>query len=145
MAEQTTSSIVVNAPADRVMDVIADFASYPTWAQGMKQVEVVADGDDGRAREVHFELEAAPIKDSYTLGYQWDGNSSVHWHLVEGKMLKSMQGSYLLTPAADGTEVTYKLTVEVAIPMIGLLRRKAEKVIIDSALKGLKKRVESLG
>ncbi len=145
MAEQTTSSILVNAPADRVMDVIADFASYPTWAQGMKQVEVVADGPGGRAEQVHFELEAAPIKDSYTLGYQWDGDKAVHWHLVEGKMLKSMQGSYLLAPAGDGTEVTYKLTVEVAIPMIGLLRRKAEKVIIDSALKGLKKRVESLG
>ncbi len=27
--------------------------------------------------------------------------------------------------------------------MIGMLRRKAEKVIIDTALKGLKKRVES--
>jgi len=145
MAEQTTSSIVVNAPADRVMDVIADFPSYPTWAQGMKQVEVRVDGPDGRAREVHFELEAAPIKDSYTLGYEWDGNDAVHWHLVEGKMLKSMQGSYLLTPSGEGTEVTYKLTVEVAIPMIGLLRRKAEKVIIDSALKGLKKRVELLG
>ena len=29
--------------------------------------------------------------------------------------------------------------------MIGLLKRKAEKVIIDTALKELKKRVESLG
>ncbi|MEP7333221.1 MAG: cyclase, partial [Terracoccus sp.] len=31
----------------------------------------------------------------------------------------------------------------VKIPMIGLLKRKAEKVIIDTALKGLKKRVEA--
>ena len=44
-----------------------------------------------------------------------------------------------------GTEVTYRLAVEVSIPMIGMLRRKAEKVIIDTALKGLKKRVEALG
>ena len=28
--------------------------------------------------------------------------------------------------------------------MIGMLKRKAEKVIIDTALKGLKKRVEAL-
>ena len=35
-------------------------------------------------------------------------------------------------------------TTPIAIPMIGMLRRKAEKVIIDTALKGLKKRVESL-
>lgn len=144
MAEQTTSSIVIDAAPAQVMDVIADFPAYPVWAQGMKQAEVVATGADGRADRVHFELEATPIKDSYTLGYVWDGDRSVRWQLVEGKMLKDMQGSYELVPSGVGTEVTYRLTVEVSIPMIGMLRRKAEKVIIDTALKGLKKRVESL-
>jgi len=41
------------------------------------------------------------------------------------------------------TTVTYSLAVDLNIPMIGMLRRKAEKVIIDTALKGLKRRVES--
>ena len=31
------------------------------------------------------------------------------------------------------------------LSLIGMLRRKAEKIIIDTALKGLKKRVEALG
>jgi hypothetical protein len=56
-----------------------------------------------------------------------------------------MDGSYELRSDGSTTDVTYRLTVEVAIPMIGMLRRKAEKVVIDTALKGLKKRVESLG
>jgi ribosome-associated toxin RatA of RatAB toxin-antitoxin module len=145
MAEQTTSSIVIDASAAEVMAVIADFPAYPEWAQGMKKAEVVEEGPEGRAQKVHFELEAAPIKDSYTLGYDWNGDSDVHWNLVEGKMLKSMQGAYELRPSGSGTEVTYRLAVDLSIPMIGMLRRKAEKVIIDTALKGLKKRVESLG
>jgi ribosome-associated toxin RatA of RatAB toxin-antitoxin module len=144
MAEQTTSSIVIDAPAAEVMAVIADFPAYPEWAQGMKQAEVVEEGADGRADKVHFELEATPIKDSYTLSYDWKGDSSVTWELVEGKMLKAMQGAYVLRPSGAGTEVTYRLAVDLSIPMIGMLRRKAEKVIIDTALKGLKKRVESL-
>jgi ribosome-associated toxin RatA of RatAB toxin-antitoxin module len=144
MADQTTSSIVIDAPAAEVMAVIADFPAYPEWAQGMKQAEVVEEGANGRAEKVHFELEATPIKDSYTLSYDWKGDSSVTWTLVEGRMLKSMEGAYLLRPSGAGTEVTYRLAVEVSIPMIGMLRRKAEKVIIDTALKGLKKRVESL-
>jgi hypothetical protein len=110
----------------------------------MKQADVVEAGADGRAERVHFELDATPIRDSYTLSYDWDGDRSVRWHLVEGKMLKAMEGVYELRPTGDGTEVTYRLSVEIAIPMIGMLRRKAEKVIIDTALKGLKKRVESL-
>ena len=36
------------------------------------------------------------------------------------------------------------IAVEVNIPMIGLIKRKAEKVIVDTALRGLKDRVESL-
>jgi ribosome-associated toxin RatA of RatAB toxin-antitoxin module len=145
MAEQTTSSIVIEATQAEVMAVIADFPAYPEWAQGMKQAEVVEEGSDGRAEQVHFELEAAPIKDSYTLAYDWQGDSAVKWNLVEGRMLKAMEGVYELRPSGDGTEVTYRLAVEVSIPMIGMLRRKAEKVIIDTALKGLKKRVEALG
>jgi ribosome-associated toxin RatA of RatAB toxin-antitoxin module len=142
MAEQTTSSIVVDAPPAEVMAVIADFPSYPQWVQGMKTVEVVEE-KDGVVEQVHFDLEATPIKDSYTLAYEWHGDESVSWHLVQGKMLKAMQGSYTLAPVRSGTEVTYRLAVDISIPMIGLLKRKAEKVIIDTALKGLKKRVES--
>jgi len=41
--------------------------------------------------------------------------------------------------------VTYNLTVDLTIPMLGMLKRKAEKVIMDTALKELKKRVESAG
>lgn len=144
MAEQTTSSIVVNAEPAAVMAVIADFDAYPQWAQGVKKAEVVRGGAAGRADQVYFELDASPIKDQYTLVYDWDGDRSVTWRLVEGKMLKGMDGVYELQERGDGTtEVTYRLAVDISIPMIGMLKRKAEKVIIDTALKGLKKRVEA--
>ena len=144
MAEQTTSSIVVNAWPAEVMAVIADFDAYPQWAQGVKKADVVK-GSGERAEQVYFELDASPIKDQYTLEYDWDGDRAVRWWLVQGKMLKGMDGTYELDPREDGsTEVTYRLAVEISIPMIGMLKRKAEKVIIDTALKGMKKRVESL-
>ena len=143
MAEQTTSSIVIDAAPASVMAVIADFDAYPSWAQGVKKAEPVDAGK--RPEQVYFELDASPIKDAYTLAYDWDGDDGVSWSLVEGKMLKAMDGAYLLEDRGDGsTEVTYRLAVDISIPMIGMLKRKAEKVIIDTALKGLKKRVESL-
>jgi len=145
MAEQTTSSIVVSADPAAIMGVISDFEAYPTWAQGVKKAEPLDTGADGRADQVYFELDASPIKDAYTLSYDWNHDRSVRWTLVEGKMLKAMDGAYELEERGDGsTEVTYRLAVDIPIPMIGMLKRKAEKVIIDTALKGLKKRVESL-
>jgi hypothetical protein len=50
---------------------------------------------------------------------------------------------YRLAPKGSGTDVTYELTVDLAIPMIGLLKRKAERRLTDTALKDLKKRVEA--
>ena len=144
MADQTTSDITVDAGPAAVMAVIADFSSYPEWATGVKQAEVLEDGPDGRAAQVRFLLDAAPIKDEYTLAYDWDDDRQVTWTLVKGKVLKGMDGAYVLDEGTDGvTTVTYRLAVDVSIPMIGMLRRKAEKVIINAALEGLKKRVES--
>lgn len=146
MADQTTQSIEIAAPADRVMAVISDLESYPLWADGIKYAEVLESAPDGRPARARFVLEKAVVKDEYTLAYQWaDDGLSVRWELVDGQMQKAQNGSYLLTERDGRTTVTYTLAVELSIPMIGLLRRKAEKVIIDTALKELKRRVEQGG
>jgi ribosome-associated toxin RatA of RatAB toxin-antitoxin module len=144
MADQTTSSILIDADPATVMGVIADFDSYPDWAKGVKSATVVTAYDDGRAGEVEFVLDQAPIRDEYTLTYEWDGDDQVTWSLVKAKMLKAVDGAYILAAQGDSTEVTYQLAVDLSIPMIGMIKRKAEKVIIDTALKGLKRRVESI-
>jgi len=145
MAEQTSSSIVVDAPPADVMAVIADFESYPEWAKGVQKAEVVEPGTGDRADQVYFALDVSPIKDEYTLAYDWDGDREVTWTLVEGNMLRALNGAYTLVDRGDGsTEVTYRLALDVSIPLIGMLKRKGEKILIDAALKGLKKRVESL-
>src|SRR5690349_11162984 len=108
MAEQTSSSIVVDAPPAAVMAVIADFESYPQWAKGVQVAEVTVPGADGRAGQVHFALDVSPIKDEYTLAYVWHGDREVTWSLVEGNMLKMLDGAYTLRDLGDGsTEVTY--------------------------------------
>ena len=146
MAEQTSSSIVVDAPPADVMAVIADFESYPEWAKGVQKAEVVEPGIGDRAEQVYFALDVSPIKDEYTLAYDWDGDREVTWTLVEGNMLRALDGAYTLVDRGDSsTEVTYRLALDVSIPLIGMLKRKGEKILIDAALKGLKKRVESLG
>ena len=142
MADQSTQSIVVDAPAAAVMAVIADFAAYPQWVAAAKQVEVLETGDDGRARRVHFVLDAGAVKDDYVLDYTWDDDRKVSWNLDKGQMQKRQEGSYTLTERDGATEVTYAITIDLSIPMLGMIKRKAEKVILDTALKELKKRVE---
>ncbi|MFI6086695.1 SRPBCC family protein [Streptomyces sp. NPDC051218] len=143
MAEHTSSSITIEAAPAEVMGVIADFARYPDWTGEVKEAEVLDTDDQGRAKQVRLVMDAGAIKDDQTLGYTWTGENEVSWTLVKSQMLRSLDGTYLLRPVGAGTEVTYKLTVDVKIPMLGMIKRKAEKVITDRALAGLKKRVES--
>ena len=126
------------------MAVIADFAAYPQWASAVRAAEVLGEETADRASQVRFTLDAGVVKDTYVLGYDWDGNAGVRWHLAEpGTVLSAMDGGYFLADRDGATEATYELTVDLRIPMPGLLKRRAEKTIIDTALKGLKNRVES--
>ncbi len=143
MADQTTASITVDAAPADVMAVIADFEAYPQWSDAVKEVSVLETGADGRPDQVWFRIDSGPLKDSYVLAYDWRGNEAVFWRLVESKLLKALDGSYLLADRGDGTtDVTYRLAADVNLPMLGMFKRKAEKVIIDTALNELKKRVE---
>ncbi len=144
MADRTESSIVIESAPAAVMSVIADLARYPEWSDGVKTVEVLTQYEDGLPADARFVVDAGAIKDTYELEYDWDGDESVTWTLTTGQMLKAMDGSYRLTDNGDGTTtVVYQLAVDVSIPMIGLIKRKAEKVIVDTALRGLKERVET--
>ena len=143
MADQATSTITIAAPRSDIMAVIADFDRYPEWAGFIKQIEVVETGADGRGSIVHWVLDAGVVKAEYDLAYTWQDDERVDWHVVRGS-LKQNDGSYALRDLGDGTtEVTYTLVVDLGIPMLGMFKRKAEKVIMDTALKELKKRVES--
>lgn len=147
MADRTESRIVIDAAPEAVLLVIADFEKYPEWTGAVKQVTVLDRLPDGRGSRVRFVLDAGAIRDTYTLDYNWDvaadGTGTLAWGLVESTVLKALDGAYQLFAQGAGTTVRYSLAVDLRIPMLGMLRRKAEKAIIDAALNELKKRVES--
>ena len=146
MADTSTQSIVIDAPPDRVAAVIADFAKYPEWVEAMKSIDILEEYEDGYASQVRFVIDAGPLVDEYTLQYEYaEDLSRIEWRLVApSKMQKEQVGSYDIEGNDDGTStVTYTLSVELAIAMLGMFKRKAEKRIMDTALRELKRRVES--
>lgn len=133
--------------ADRatVMGVIANFGAYPDWATGVRSADVVETDPAGGPRRVRFSLDTGVIRDTYVLAYEWDLDRAVHWQLAEaGSVVTEMSGAYVLADEGDGaTRVSYELAVGTKMPLPGLIRRRAEKTIIGTALRGLKARVEA--
>ena len=144
MADKTTQTIYIDADPVTVMDVIADIGSYPDWVAEYKEAEILEADDAGNPKVARLLLDASVLKDNMVLSYEWPADGkSVTWSLVSSTLLKSLDGAYRLAPKGSGTDVTYELSVDLMIPMIGLLKRKAERRLTDTALKDLKKRVES--
>jgi ribosome-associated toxin RatA of RatAB toxin-antitoxin module len=143
VADKTSQTIYIDAEPSTVMDVIADIGSYPDWVAEYKDAEVLESDAAGYPKTARLVLDAAVLKDTMVLSYVWPpDHESVTWTLVSSSLLRALNGAYLLSPNGSGTDVTYELSVDLIIPMIGLLKRKAERRLTDTALKDLKKRVE---
>ncbi len=124
------------------MQVIADVETYPEWISGLETATRHGSDEDGRPAEATFHGSLGPVKDSYTVAYDW-APEEVSWWLTKGEALKDLHGTYTCTDQGDDTTmVEYRLEIELAIPVVSILRRRGEKVVVDSALKGLKRRVE---
>lgn len=141
MAEQTEGTIEIDAKPADVLGVIADFEAYPDWSD-VKSVEVAERDAKGRGKEVAYEVSMMGVTAGYTLAYRY-GKNRVSWTTSRAEgAVRDVQGEYVLEEEDGGTLVTYRLSVELAVPLPGFVRRQGEKKVIRTALDGLKRRVE---
>ncbi len=132
----------IDAPLDRIWDTLTDFESYPRWARDLKEVTVLQRDGDGRAVLVRFRAAAMGRSTSYTLAYDWqDAPHRLPWKLVTGDIMRTLDGEYELAEDDDATEVTYHLRVDLAIPLPGFVKRRAEARIVNTALTELRAHV----
>jgi carbon monoxide dehydrogenase subunit G len=144
VAEQTSGDIEIEATPAEVMAVINDYDAYPEWAEGVRTATVVKKDAKGRPTEVTFEVSQMGVSATYTLAYKYRaGEGGLSWTTKSASgVVKDITGEYVLEPSDRGTKVTYRTAIETAIPLMGFMKRQAEKMIIGTALGGLKKRVE---
>jgi len=145
MTDTASERIRVEAPADRCYDVAVDFESYPEWVRDVREAKILATDDEGRGTKVEFRAAALGKSIRYVLEYDFsEAPGAFSWQFVEGDMLRRLDGTYRFEPDGDSTRVHYDLAVELAVPLPGLLKRRAAGLIMGSALKELKKQVEAV-
>ncbi len=143
MAESTVQTIEIAASPEDCFVVAADLASYPQWATGVREVQVLETDGDGRAVQASFVVDGMVKEISYTLRYSYDFPNAMEWTAIPGDDITEMTGSYHFKDVGEGrTEVVYALRAQPAFTIPGFLRRQVEKQIVTTALRGLRKRVE---
>ena len=141
MAIKETREIVIEASADEILDVIADFEAMPEWSGPHQSAEILKTGDDGRPSQVKMKVKTAGITDEQVVAYTWKGNE-VSWALVSSAQQKSQDGKYVLVPKGDNeTLVKFEVTVDPNVPLPGFVLKRAVKGTMDAATGELRKRV----
>jgi hypothetical protein len=85
---------------------------------------------------------------TYTLRYDYaHAPVRLAWVQSEGDVTNVLDGSWEFFPVeddADSTEIRYSLTVELAMPLPGFVKRRAEGRILHAAISDFAERVETL-
>jgi ribosome-associated toxin RatA of RatAB toxin-antitoxin module len=143
--ENAREKMIIGATPVQCYAIASSFEDYPSWAQDIKKVQVIRRDDSGRPTEVTYRAGAFGRTTSYTLRYDYSlAPTSLSWIQIVGDITSKLDGSYTFESLDfDQTEVTYELSVELAVPIPGFVKRRAEGRIVHAALRDLKDRVES--
>lgn len=141
MAVSVQSVITIEAGIPEIMAVMADVETLVDWSDAHRAVEVREADEDGWPILVWERISQAGITDEMVVKYEWyDGE--VSWSLVESGAMKAQNARYQLTDNGDGTtHVVFDLEVDLKIKIPGMIVKKAQKGIADTATKGLRKEV----
>lgn len=142
MAVSSSRSFEIKADPARVMAAIAAVERLPEWSGPHKSVVVESTHPDGRPHRVRMTVSILGIHDEQVVDYSWNGDESMSWSLIESHQQHQQDGEYVLTPTDSGTRVDFTLTIDPKIPLPGFMVRKAEKMAMETADKGLTKFVE---
>jgi len=143
MVEGTVRSIEIDAQPEACFEVAADIALYPEWATGVRQTEILENDSDGRVFRAAFVVDGMVKEIAYTLQYSYEYPSKMRWFAEPGGDVSELEGSYEFRDLGDGrTEVVYALRAEPTFTIPGFIKRQAEQQIVNTALRGLRRRVE---
>jgi ribosome-associated toxin RatA of RatAB toxin-antitoxin module len=143
MIDSATDTAFVAASPEHCLAVATDFEHYPAWAPDVKEVRILATDQAGRATKVEFRASALGRSTHYTLAYDYSqAPRRITWSLVDGDIMRLVDGAYTFDAEDGGTRVTYSLAIELVVPLPGFVKRRAEVRILNS-LKELKNRAEA--
>jgi hypothetical protein len=145
MADEAHEQISVAAPPEQCWAIATDYERYPEWAKDVKHAAVLERDAYGRGKRVEYRVAGLGRSIRYVLAYDYgEEPAAFSWELVEGDVLRRLDGRYGFEADGPGTRVTYDLVVDVAIPLPGLIKRRAAGMIVGTALRELKKEAEPM-
>ena len=142
MPRRAEHTIEIAAPPQRCFDTLVDFEAYPDWQDAVKDCEVLDRDDDGRGRDVAFEIDVKLRRVRYRLRYSYEEPHRIAWDYLGGDV-KDVGGGYVLEDAGGGrTRATYSLVIDPGMWVPGPVARMLSEQVMRRHVEDLRRRVE---
>lgn len=131
---------VVEIDINKLYDVLADYAKYPEFVDGVNEIRVISKNDTSAKVEYGINM----IKSfKYIINIKQERPTRISWTLDSGDLFKKNDGEWKLKDLGNGkTEVTYSLDLDFKMfapsSILSALTNKNLPVMMESFFKRAK-------
>jgi ribosome-associated toxin RatA of RatAB toxin-antitoxin module len=138
--------LLTRAKPAEVYGVVTDFGAYPSLfpeIKGSRVIQAVAAGPDGKTvARVEFRGQVVlPVR--YVLDLVCDPSAhTIEWTFVEGEIVTNSVGGWRFRPEGDGTDMEYRVSLDVKAPVPGFVLRKVTDGLVSASIPGMFSAIE---
>jgi coenzyme Q-binding protein COQ10 len=141
-----TKQMLIEAPVERLYDIIVDYERYPEFVPGIRACRVrSAKGE----KHVEYELDLGVKRIRYVLRHEEQRPRRVSWSLVSGDMMKVSNGSWELSDDKGRTRAVYSVEIQITRPplvpqaLVDRVSDELTRIQLPRTLDAFKARAES--
>ncbi len=141
-----SKTVEVNADADTILRIVADFEKFPEWNPRAKAVYVLARYDDGRPSQLRLDMEIQGGQSGTFIQavYYPPGENQIQTVLQQGEVFTKQDQLFSVVAMGPSSLLTVDLDVEVSLPVPAVMVKKLINDVLEHLANNLKTRAEQL-
>ncbi|MCV7068098.1 SRPBCC family protein [Mycolicibacterium houstonense] len=140
-----SKTVEVDASAEKIMAIVADFEAYPQWNPEIKGCWILARYDDGRPSQLRLDVEIQGQSGVFINAVYYPAENQIYTVLQQGDHFTKQEQRFSVVPLGPAnTLLQVDLEVEVKLPVPAMMVKKLIGDTLDHLANALVTRVQQL-
>ena len=133
-----SKTVEVEASAETIMAIVADFESYPEWNEEIKGCWVLARYDDGRPSQLRLDVVVQGQSGTFITAVYYPNPNEIYTVLQQGDHFEKQEQKFSVVPIGPTALLTVDLEVETKLAIPKAMVKKAIGDTLDYLAGNLK-------
>ena len=139
-----SKTVEIDAPAEQITAIVADFEAYPQWNPEIKGCWILARYDDGRPSQLRLDVEIQGQSGIFITAVYYPAENQIYTVLQQGDHFTKQEQRFSVVPLGTSTLLQVDMEVETKLPIPGPMVKKLIGDTLDHLSAALVTRVGQL-